>query len=262
MKVYFIGAGPGAADLITVRGVEILKKCPVLLYAGSLVPKDLLCYAPLDAKIRDTASMTLNEVMDEIAVAQQKNQDVARLHSGDPSLYGATAEQMRRLDKMGILYHTVPGVSAYAAAAAALNTELTLPGIAQSLIITRTAVRASSMPEKETLDILGQSRTSMAIHLSINNLARVTRDLIPLYGARCPVIIACCVSTPDEKFLFGQLDNIRKKVKEHKITRTALIMVGHVFGNENFQNSRLYAEDHSHLLRKAKKPLHEKNHSD
>jgi precorrin-4/cobalt-precorrin-4 C11-methyltransferase len=252
MTVHFIGAGPGAADLITVRGLELIRRCPVVLYAGSLVPEAVVAEAPARARVVDTASMTLDEIVAEMQAAHEKGQDVARVHSGDPSLYGATAEQMRRLDALGIPYDVTPGVPAFAAAAAALGAELTLPEISQTVILTRTAVRASSMPEGEDLKTLGQSGATLAIHLSVNNLAPVVRDLTPLYGADCPVVVAYRVSWPDQQIIRGTLADIREKVKAAGITRTALILAGRVLGEADFDESRLYAADHHHLLRPRK----------
>ncbi len=252
MTVHFIGAGPGAADLITVRGLEIVRRCPVVLYAGSLVPAEVVAEAPEGARVIDTAPMTLDEIVGEMERAHAARQDVARVHSGDPSLYGAIAEQMRRLDELGIPYDVTPGVPAFAAAAAALATELTLPEISQTVILTRTAVRASSMPKGEDLATLGRSGATLAIHLSVNNLAPVVRELTPLYGADCPVVVAYRVSWPDQKIIRGTLADIRERVKAAGITRTALILVGPALGKPEFEESRLYAADHHHVLRPRK----------
>ena len=249
MTVHFIGAGPGAADLITVRGQTLIRQAPIVLYAGSLVPAEIVAQAPPDARVIDTAPLTLDEIIDEIKRGHAEGQDVARVHSGDPALYGAIAEQMRRLDALGIPYDVTPGVPSYAAAAAALKTELTLPGVAQTIVLTRTATRASAMPPGEELATLGQSGATLAIHLSINNLARVVRDLTPHYGADCPVVIAYRVSWPDEQILRGTLADIRDQVKAAGITRTALILVGRVLDDTGFEDSRLYAQDHHHVLR-------------
>ncbi|NQV84150.1 MAG: precorrin-4 C(11)-methyltransferase [Rhodospirillales bacterium] len=253
MTVHFIGAGPGAVDLITVRGLNLIRDCPVVLYAGSLVPAEIIAEAPAGAHILDTAPMHLDEIIAEMKAAADAGHDVARVHSGDPSLYGAVAEQMRRLDALGIPYDVTPGVSAYAAAAAALGTELTLPDVSQTVILTRTSVRSTDMPDGEDLKTLGASRATLAIHLSVNNLASVVRDLVPHYGEDCPVVIAYRVSWPDEKILRGTLGDIRATVKAAGITRTALILVGRVLGQSDFDDSRLYAADHHHVLR-PKKP--------
>lgn len=252
MTVHFIGAGPGAPDLITVRGLNLIRRCPVVLYAGSLVPREIVAEAQAAARVLDTAPMNLQEIIAEIEAAHAKGQDVARVHSGDPSLYGAIAEQIRVLEARGIPYDVTPGVPAFAAAAAALKTEFTLPDVVQSVILTRTAMRASAMPPGEELATLAQSRATLAIHLSINNLANVVRELTPIYGAECPVVIAYRVSWPDEQFIRGTLADIRAKVKETGITRTALILVGRALGRAEFTDSRLYAADHTHVLRPAK----------
>jgi precorrin-4/cobalt-precorrin-4 C11-methyltransferase len=249
VTVHFIGAGPGAADLITVRGLALVRKCPVVLYAGSLVPKEVVAAAPKSARVIDTAPLTLDEIIAEIRAAHRKKQEVARVHSGDPSLYGAIAEQMRRLDKLKIPYDVTPGVPSFAAAAAALGLEFTLPEVTQTVILTRTAVRSSSMPKGEDLQTLGRSGATLVLHLSINNLARVVRELTPLYGKDCPVAVAWRVSWPDQIILKGTLANIREKVKRAGLTRTALIIVGRVLGRAQFPDSRLYAADHAHVLR-------------
>jgi len=219
------------------------------LYAGSLVPEAVIAEAPADARVLDTAPMHLDEIIDEMKRADDAGLDVARVHSGDPSLYGAVAEQMRKLDALDIEYDVTPGVSAYAAASAALNRELTLPDVAQTVILTRTAVRSSSMPPGEDLETLGATGATLAIHLSVNNLAHVQRTLIPHYGEDCPVVVTYRVTWPDELFIKGTLADIREKVKAAGITRTALIMVGRVLSTETFDDSRLYAADHHHVLR-------------
>ncbi len=249
MTVYFIGAGPGAPDLITVRGLRLVERCPVCLYAGSLVPEEIVKAAPENALVMDTASMHLDAIIAEIEKAHASRQDVARVHSGDPSIYGAIAEQMRRLDAMAIDYEVVPGVPAFAGAAAKLKVELTLPEIAQTVIVTRTGMKASSMPEHETLEILGQSRATLAIHLSIRNLEYVRTTLEPYYGDECPVIIAYRATWPDELYIRTTLAGMKEEVRKHKITRTALIMVGKVFGEVEFRDSDLYNADFSHVLR-------------
>ena len=253
MTVHFIGAGPGAADLITVRGLALLRRSPVVLYAGSLVPPTILEEAPAGARIVDTAPLDLDAIMAAMQEAAAEGHEVARLHSGDPSLYGAIAEQMRRLDALGIPYDVTPGVPAYAAAAAALGQELTLPGIAQTVILTRTAVRASSMPDGEELERLAAIGGTLAIHLSINNLARVTRALIPHRGADCPTVVAYRVSWPDERIVRGTLGTIRDAVKALGLTRTALILVGEALAAPDFDDSRLYDPTHHHVLRPRRK---------
>ena len=254
MTVYFIGAGPGAADLITVRGLKLIERCQTCLFAGSLVPEETVQAAPEGALVKDTAPMHLNEIIDDIKAAHDRGEDVARVHSGDPSIYGAVAEQMRRLDDLDIPYEVVPGVPAFAGAAAKLQTELTLPEIAQTIIITRTSGKASGMPEHETLEVLGQSRATLAIHLSIRNLRYVEEALTPYYGSDCPVIIAYRATWPDEKYIKTTLSGMHEMVRKEKITRTALIFVGHVFGQKEFRDSELYSADFAHVLRnKGKK---------
>ncbi|MCB1882727.1 MAG: precorrin-4 C(11)-methyltransferase [Geminicoccaceae bacterium] len=249
MTVHFIGAGPGAPDLITVRGLKLIQRCQLCLYAGSLVPEAVVAEAPEGARVVDTAPLTLDEIMELIEAAHEEGRDVARVHSGDPSLYGAIAEQIRRLHDVGIPYDVTPGVPAFAAAAASLGRELTLPDVAQSVVLTRTAVRASSMPRGETLEAFARTGATLAIHLSVNNLAKVQRELTPILGADCPVVVAYRVSWPDEAFLHGTLADIRAKVKAAGFTRTALIMVGRALGDAGFSDSRLYAEGHHHVLR-------------
>ena len=249
MTVHFIGAGPGAPDLITVRGRDLIAACPVVLYAGSLVPEEAIAWARPDAKVLDTAPMTLDEIIGEIAAAAAAGRDVARVHSGDPSLYGAIAEQIRRLEALGIVYDITPGVPAYAAAAAALGSELTLPDVCQTVILTRTAMRASAMPGGEDLDTLGRTGATLAIHLSVRTLKHVCETLIPHYGPACPVAVIYRASWPDELILRGTLADIRDKVRAAKITRTALILVSRVLDERDFTDSRLYAADHAHVLR-------------
>ena len=258
MTVYFIGAGPGAPDLITLRGLRLIERCPVCLYAGSLVPEEIVAAAPMDALIMDTAPMHLDAIIEEIHKAHRKGQDVARVHSGDPSIYGATAEQMRRLDALSIDYEVVPGVPAFAAAAAALKTELTLPEIAQTVIVTRTGMKASSMPEGEQLEQLGRSGATLAIHLSIRNLVYVREALEPYYGEDCPVVIAYRATWPDELYIRTTLAGMKDAVRQAKITRTALIMVGPVLGDVHFRDSDLYNPDYAHVLRNKGKKTRDK----
>jgi precorrin-4/cobalt-precorrin-4 C11-methyltransferase len=248
-KVHFIGAGPGAPDLITVRGLRLIEICPVCLYAGSLVPEAVVAAAPKGARVIDTAPLTLDEIIAEMQAAHAEGFDVARVHSGDISLYGAVAEQMRRLDALGIPYDLTPGVPAFAAAAAALGIELTLPDVTQTVILTRTSVRSSPMPLGEELDQLARTGATLAIHLSINNLAPIVRALLPHYGADCPAAIVYRASWPDERILRGTLGDIRSAAKDAHITRTALILVGRALGAAQFSESRLYAPDHHHVLR-------------
>ncbi len=252
-KVHFIGAGPGAPDLITVRGQRLIERCPVCLYAGSLVPEAVIATAPAGARILDTASMTLDEIIAEIERAHRAGDDVARVHSGDPSLYGAIAEQIRRLEALGIAYDVTPGVPAFTAAAAALGRELTVPGLSQTVILTRTAMKSSAMPEGEDLATLAQSGATLAIHLSVRNLLEIERQLAPLYGADCPVVVAYRVGWPDEQFIHGTLADIRGKVRAAKLTRTALVLVGNTLGDPDFRDSALYDAGHAHILRPKRK---------
>ncbi|MEM7212341.1 MAG: precorrin-4 C(11)-methyltransferase [Pseudomonadota bacterium] len=253
MTVHFIGAGPGDPELITVRGQRLIATCPVCLFAGSLVPEAVVAQAPEDARVLDTAPMTLDEIIAEIEIAHAADHDVARVHSGDPSLYGAIAEQIRRLKALDIPYEITPGVSAYAAAAAALGTELTIPEIAQTVILTRTAMKSSAMPPGEDLDTLGKTGATLAIHLSIRNLLEIERRLTPYYGADCPVVVAYRVGWPDQTFVHGTLSNIRDKIRKAKITRTALILLGPALSNADFRDSALYDGAHPHILRPKRK---------
>lgn len=255
MTVHFIGAGPGAPDLITVRGLRLIERCPVCLYAGSLVPAEIVAAAPAGARVIDTAPLTLEEILAEIEAAHAQGLDVARVHSGDPSLYGAIAEQIRRLQALGIPYDVTPGVPAFAAAAAALGQELTLPGVGQTVILTRTAMKASAMPEGEDLATLGRSGATLAIHLSVRNLRHVREQLEPLYGADCPVVVAYRVGWPDQAFIRCRLADMQEKVRAAKITRTALVLVGPVLDPEagDWPDSALYDAAHVHVLRPRRK---------
>ncbi len=252
MTVHFIGAGPGAPDLITVRGLRLVERCPVCLYAGSLVPAEVVAAAPEGARVVDTASMTLDEIMGEIAAAHAAGLDVARVHSGDPSIYGAIGEQIRRLEALAIPFCITPGVPAFAAAAASLSAELTLPGIAQTVIATRTAMKASDMPPGETLQNFARTGATLAIHLSIRNMRAVVEALTPHYGADCPVAVVYRASWPDETVIRGTLEDIAPKVRAAKITRTALILVGRVLDPGAFRDSALYDAGHRHLFRHQK----------
>ena len=252
MTVHFIGAGPGDPDLITVRGSRLIERCPVCLYAGSLVPAAVVANAPAGARVIDTAPLTLDEIVAEMVRADKSGADVARVHSGDPSLYGAIGEQMRRLDGLGIAYDVTPGVPAFAAAAARLGTELTLPGVSQTVVLTRTAMKASAMPAGEELENLARAGATLVIHLSVRNLRHVEAALTPHYGADCPVVVAYRVGWPDERFIHGTLADIRAQVREAKITRTALVIVGRVLADTAFRDSALYDPAHAHLLRPSK----------
>jgi precorrin-4/cobalt-precorrin-4 C11-methyltransferase len=240
VTVHFIGAGPGAADLITVRGRDLLARCPICLYAGSIVPEELLQYCPADARLVDTAPMSLDEIELEYAAAHRAGQDVARLHSGDLSVWSAVAEQVRRLERLGIPYTMTPGVPSFAAAAASLGRELTIPEVAQSLVLTRVSGRASKMPERETLQAFGATGATLAIHLAIHALDKVVTELTPLYGADCPVAVVVKASWPDERVIRGTLADISAKLAADPAERTALILVGRSLGAGDFRESSLY----------------------
>ncbi len=248
MTVHFIGAGPGAPDLLTLRGRDIIASCPVCLYAGSLVPQAILAHCPESAHIVNTAPLDLDQIIDEIRRAHAKKQDVARLHSGDLSVWSALGEQMRRLRAEGIPVSVTPGVPAFAAAAAALGTELTLPGLAQSVVLTRTPGRASSMPKGETLSNFAATGATLAIHLSIQNIAKVVKDLTPAYGTDCPVAVVYRASWPDEVILRGTLSDIEDQMTDG-IQRTALILIGPALAGEGFDESCLYAVDYDRRYR-------------
>ena len=249
MTVHFIGAGPGAADLITVRGRDLLARCPVCLYAGSLVPAELLAYCPPDARRIDTAPLSLDEIVAILAEAHAGGQDVARLHSGDLSVWSAMAEQLRRLDALNIPYTITPGVPAFAAAAAALGRELTLPGVAQSLVLTRTGGRASPMPERETLAGFAATGATLAIHLSIHALDRVVAELVQHYGEGCPVALVYRASWPDERVMRGTLADIVAQHAAAPMERTALILVGPALGGTDFRDSALYDAEYRRRYR-------------
>lgn len=249
MTVHFIGAGPGAADLITLRGRDLIGACPVCLYAGSLIPRAMLGWCPPGARIVDTAPLDLDAIIAEIQAAHADGKDVARLHSGDISIWSATGEQMRRLDQLGIPYEITPGVPAFAAAAAALKRELTLPGLAQSLVLTRTSGRASAMPEKERLATFAASGATLAIHLSIHVIEQVVAELTPFYGADCPVAIVFRASWPEERILRGHLAGITDQVRAAELERTALILVGPALAAEDFAESALYAAGYDRRFR-------------
>ena len=248
MTVHFIGAGPGAPDLLTLRGRDLIAACPVCLYAGSLVPEAVLAHCPEGAHIVNTAALDLDAIMAEIRAAHAAGHDVARLHSGDLSVWSAMGEQLRRLRAEGIPVSVTPGVPAFAAAAAALGAELTLPGLAQSVVLTRTPGRASSMPEGETLANFAATGATLALHLSVQNLATVVAELAPVYGADCPVAVVYRASWPDERILRGRLSDIEARM-EPQITRTALILVGPALAGEGFDESCLYAPDYDRRYR-------------
>ncbi|ROU02727.1 precorrin-4 C(11)-methyltransferase [Histidinibacterium lentulum] len=250
MTVHFIGAGPGDPELLTLKAARLIESCPVCLYAGSLVPEAVVARAPEGARVMDTASMTLDETHAEILAAETRGEDVARVHSGDPSLYGAIAEQIRRLKADGIPYAIVPGVPAYAAAAAALGQELTVPEVAQSIVLTRMSMKSTSMPEGERLEVFARSGATLAIHLGIRALREIERQLSPFYGPECPVAVVYRASWPDQMILRGTLATIHAAVREAKITRTALILVGPAMAdNHGFPDSALYDAAKPHVLR-------------
>jgi precorrin-4/cobalt-precorrin-4 C11-methyltransferase len=250
VTVYFIGAGPGDPELLTLKGARLIAACPVCLFAGSLVPEAVVAGAPEGAEVRDTASMTLDETHGRILEAHRAGQDVARVHSGDPSLYGAIAEQIRRLKADGIPYEIVPGVPAYVAAAAALGQELTIPEVAQSLVLTRMSMKSTAMPAGETLENFARSGTTLAIHLGIRALREIERQLTPFYGADCPLAVVYRVGWPDQVILRGTLSDIHAKVRAAKITRTALILVGPAMADAHgFPDSALYDAAKPHVLR-------------
>ena len=253
MTVYFIGAGPGAADLLTLRAANIIGRCPLVLYAGSLVPEGVLKHAAENARVLDTASMTLEEIVAEMEAAHEAGLDVARIHSGDPSIYGAISEQMKALQERGIPHEVVPGVPAFAAAAAALKTELTQPGVSQSIILTRLSGKATPVPKRERLEELAKSGATLALHLSVRRLREIARICIPHYGADCPVAVVYRASWPDEQVITGTLSDIAEKVRAAKITRTALVIVGHVLAGPSAARSGLYDPAHAHLLRPKRK---------
>ncbi len=249
MTVHFIGAGPGAADLITVRGRSLVERCPVCLYAGSIVPPEILAWCPPGARLVDTAPLDLDAITAEFLRAQERAEDVARLHSGDLSIWSALGEQIRRLDALGIAYTITPGVPAFAAAAAALGRELTVPEVAQSVVLTRTSGRASPMPETERLAAFAQTGATLAIHLSIHVIERVVEELLPAYGADCPAAVVWRASWPDERVLKGSLGTIAPMVRAERLERTALILVGRALDASGFRDSALYSPDYDRRFR-------------
>ena len=249
MTVHFIGAGPGAADLLTLRGRDLLAKCPVCLYAGSIVPVEMLEHCPDDAQLVDTAPLTLDLIEQEYIRAHAAGQDVARLHSGDLSVYSAVAEQIRRLDRNNIPWTMTPGVPAFAAAASVLGRELTVPEVAQSVVLTRVSGRASAMPEREKLAAFGATGATLAIHLAIHVLDQIVADLIPFYGANCPVAIVARATWPDQLVLRGTLGDISEQIAENPIERTALVLVGRALGTHDFRESALYNPDYHRRFR-------------
>jgi precorrin-4/cobalt-precorrin-4 C11-methyltransferase len=248
MTVHFVGAGPGAPDLLTLRGRDIIASCPVCLYAGSLVPEAILGHCPEGARIVNTAPLSLDQIIDEISAAHAKGQDVVRLHSGDLSVWSAMGEQLRRLRALDIPYSVTPGVPSFAAAAAALGAELTLPGLAQSVVLTRTPGRASAMPGGESLANFAATGATLAIHLSIHNLAQTVADLSPAYGADCPVAVVWRATWPEQRIVRGTLSTIEDLVAG-SMERTALILVGRALAGEGFDESSLYATEYDRRFR-------------
>ncbi|HEX9308671.1 MAG TPA: precorrin-4 C(11)-methyltransferase [Anaeromyxobacter sp.] len=250
MTVHFVGAGPGAPDLITVRGAELIARCPVVIFAGSLVPRAVVARARPDARVLDSSGLTLDEVVAEMQSAHARGEDVARVHTGDPMLFGATAEQMRRLDALGIPYEIVPGVSSFTAAAAALRRELTLPGVAQAVIIARAAGR-TPVPEGQELAALAAHRTTLALFLSAQLLDDAVAALVPAYGADCPAAIVHRASWPDEKVVRGRVAELAALARAHGIGATAMVLVGPALAADAFPDSRLYAPEFGHAFRAA-----------
>lgn len=249
MTVHFIGAGPGAADLITVRGRDLVSRCPVCLYAGSLVPVEIISLAPKGALVIDTAPLTLDEIIAHLQEATERGQDVARLHSGDLSIWSALGEQTRRLDALGIEYTVTPGVPSFSASAALLRRELTLPEVAQTVVLTRTSGRASSMPPRETLPAFASTGATLAVHLSIHALSKVVADTSPHYGDDCPVAVVYRATWPDERVIVGTLGTIEALVAADPPERTALILIGPVLGDIDFRDSALYDPDYRRRYR-------------
>jgi precorrin-4/cobalt-precorrin-4 C11-methyltransferase len=249
VTIHFIGAGPGAADLITVRGRDLIARCPVCLYAGSLVPAALLTHCPPSARIIDTAPLSLDQIEQEFVAAHDAGQDVARLHSGDLSIYSALAEQTRRLARRGIPYTITPGVPAFAAASAALGCDLTVPEVAQSVVLTRVPGRASRMPEREKLAAFAETGATLAIHLAVHAIEATAAELVSAYGADCPAVVVARASWPDEQIVRGTLADIAGKVLTARIDRTALILIGRALAAEEFRDSALYDADYVRRFR-------------
>ena len=254
MTVYFVGAGPGDPELITVKAQRIIKECPVILYAGSLVPREVLQEAEgLAEIIVDTASLNLDEILQYIEEAHEKGLNVARVHSGDPSVYGAIGEQIRRLERLGIPYEIIPGVTATSASAAWLGKELTLSGVSQTIIMTRYEGK-TPFPERERLPALAASGATLAIHLGVTRIHKIVEELIPFYGEDCPVAVCYRTTWPDQDKVVGTLSDIVQKVRDKKFTRTSLILVGHVLKSDDFDDSFLYDENKAHVYRPKVKP--------
>lgn len=249
MTVHFIGAGPGAADLLTLRGRDLLASCPVCLYAGSIVPREMLEHCPQDARLVDTAPLSLDQIEAEYVRAEKAGQDVARLHSGDLSLYSAVAEQTRRLDRLGIAWTMTPGVPAFAAAASVLGRELTVPEVTQSVVLTRVSGRASAMPEREALSAFAATGATLAIHLAIHSLERIVEDVTPFYGTDCPAAIVARASWPDQVVVRATLGTLLERAAENPVERTALVLIGPALGASEFRESALYSPDYHRRFR-------------
>ena len=257
MKVYIIGAGPGDPDLITVKGAKLVEPCPIVFYTGSLVPKEVIARARADAEVVDSSGMTLDEIIEVLERAHKEDLDVARVHTGDPAIYGSTAEQCRHLDRLNIPWEMIPGVSSFSAAAAAVGKELTLPELSQTIILTRAEGR-TPMPEKEKLPMLGQHGATMCLFLSVMLIRKVQKELIPTYGEDCPVIVVQKASCSDQKVVKGTLSDIHEKIRAEKIRSQAMIIIGHVLTSTDFADSRLYAADFGHKFRAATRPATER----
>ena len=248
MKVYFIGAGPGDPELITVKGKKTIEMSGYCIYAGSLVNPDILKYCSKDTRVYDSASMSLGEIINIIEEARDDNKDVARVHTGDPSIYGAIQEQMSELDKRGIDYEVIPGVSSFLAAASTLKQELTLPGVSQTVIITRIEGR-TPVPETEGLEVLAKSKATLCIFLSVNEIDKVVSILKPVYGTNCPVAIVYKASWKDEKVIISNLSDVADEITRNDIKKTAIIIVGDVL-SKNFEYSKLYDKHFNHSYRR------------
>ena len=248
MKVYFIGAGPGDPELITVKGKKAIEMSGYCIYAGSLINPDILKYCGKDTVVYDSASMTLDEIIDIIEEAKKDNKDVARVHTGDPSIFGAIQEQMSELDKRGIDYEVIPGVSSFLAAASTLKQELTLPGVSQTVIITRIEGR-TPVPETEGLEVLAKSKATLCIFLSVNEIDKVVSILKPVYGTNCPVAIVYKASWKDEKVIISNLSDVADEITRNDIKKTAIIIVGDVL-SKNFEYSKLYDKHFNHSYRR------------
>jgi precorrin-4/cobalt-precorrin-4 C11-methyltransferase len=251
MKVFIVGAGPGDPELLTVRAARLISSCPVVLYTGSLVPSEAVAMARKDAKVLDSSGMTLDEIVDVIVAARDANQNVARVHTGDPSIFGSVAEQMRRLDHLGIEYEVVPGVSSFSAAAAVLGRELTLPELSQTIILTRAEGR-TPMPEREKLSELARHRATLVLFLSITLIREIVEALLPEYGADCPVAVVHKASCPEQKIIVGTLSDIQERVRTAGIKSQSIIIIGRTLTANDFADSRLYAPDFTHRFRRAK----------